>query len=321
MPSLDHILDAIARRQDNVISRTQVLLAGGSDELIATRIRRGLWQPLHAGVYLVGSAPPTWAQQLRAAVTAAGPDAQVSHRAAILHWGMSGITSAPVEIVAPHSDRPMPEGVVLHRSRRSEEPVLVGGIPTTGVERTLLELGAVCPPVVVEKAYASARRLGLTTNAKVEAYLQTHAGKGRRGVTTLRETMALFADGRVAGSDGEVVFLRELRIAGVPAPVRQLTIDLPLGAKATLDFAWPDLWKAVEFVGWWSHSDPRAQDDDTWREDDIREAGWDLRRFAPHSLRNRPQAVAKEVRRFLGRDLRRTDANSSPERSGGQRPR
>ena len=314
MSSIDHVLDAIARRQDNVICRAQVLLAGGSDEMIETRVRRGLWQPLQAGVYLVGSAPPTWAQQLRAAVMAAGPDAEVSHRAAVLRWGMSGIASAPVEIQAPHDDRPIPEGVVLHRSRRREQAVLVGGIPTTGVERTVLELGAVCPEVVVEKALASALRLGLTTNTKVDTYLKVHAGKGRRGVTKLRTSLELVGDRRPAGSDGEVAFLRELRLAGVPDPVRQLTIDLRNGAKATMDFAWPDLWKAIEFVGWWTHSDPRAHDDDTWREDDIREAGWDLRRFAPYSLRTRPAAVAREVIRFLGRDLRRCDGNPSPKR-------
>jgi hypothetical protein len=315
MPTFDHLVDAIARRQDNVIARAQVLEIGGSDNLIAIRLARGQWQPLYAGVYLVGSAPPSWTQLLRAAVYAAGPSARVSHRAAILRWGLDGIASAPIEIKVPFGGLPMPEGVIVHRTRRFEEPVLVGGIPTTGIEESLLEVGAVCPPVVVEKAAASAFRLGLTTATKVDAYLQVHGGKGRRGVTKLRSALELHADGRrPPGSDGEVAFLRELRLAGVPDPVRQLTIDLRTGAKATIDFAWPDLWKAVEFVGWWTHSDPRAHDDDTWREDAIREQGWDLRRFAPYSLRTRPEAVAAEVRRFLCRELPRHGANPDTKR-------
>jgi hypothetical protein len=315
MERIDHHIDAIARRQDDLVSRADVRFVGGTDRLIANRIERGLWQPVQAGVYLVGSAPPTWAQQLRAAVMAAGPSAEASHRSAILRWGMTGISGAPVEITAPHSGPPLPDGVIVHRSRRTEAPVLLGGIPTTGVERTLLEAGAVCPLIVVEKAMASAIRTGLTTSTKIDAYLSVHAGKGRRGVRRLRDALSLYADGgRPPGSDGEVAFLHVLRLAGAPSPVRQLTIELRDGSKATMDFAWPDLGKAVEFVGTEAHADPRSFDDDTWREDAIREAGWDLRRFAPHSLRTRPHAVAAAVLRFLGRDVHVLRANRDPKR-------
>ena len=307
MHDADHVLDAIARANDNVVNRRALLAAGVGDHVVTNRLRRGILQPLYAGVHLVGSAPPTWSQRLRGAVLAAGPGAVASHRAALLLWGLEGIVSAPVEVTAPHGRRPLPDGVVVHRSRRDEEPVHLLGIPTTGVERTLLELGAVCPAIVVEKAAASAFRLGRTTPTKVDAYLAVHAGKGRRGVRKLRETLELYADGgRAPGSAGEVVFLRELRRHGIEAPVRQLTIDLPGGAKATVDFAWPVRRKAIEFVGWWTHSDARRQDDDTWREDDIRAVGWDLRRVAPWSLEHRPEALAASVLRFLGRKLPRT---------------
>src|SRR5687768_13690238 len=107
MDRIDQLIDAIARRQDNLVGRAQVLAVGGTDRLIANRIERGLWQPAQAGVYLVASAPPTWVQQLRAAVMAAGPDAEASRRSAIVRWGMSGIASAPVEITVPHSGPPL----------------------------------------------------------------------------------------------------------------------------------------------------------------------------------------------------------------------
>lgn len=304
MFDLDQRIDAIARVQDNVIARRQVLDAGGTDKLIVIRLARGLWQPLQAGVYLVGSAPPTWHQRLRAAVLAGGEGTEASHRAAILQWGLDGIAGSPVEITMPFGRLAVPELVVVHRSRRREEPVYVGGIATTGVERSLLEVGAVCSAIVVEQAAASAFRLGRSSPAKVDRYLQTHAGKGRRGVAKLRRAMELYEDGgRPPGSAGEVVFLRELRLAGIEEPERQVTIDLPGGGKATVDFAWPARRKAIEFVGWRNHSDPRRQDDDTWREDDIRAVGWDLRRVAPWSLTHRPTELATSVLRFLCRDL------------------
>ena len=304
MHDADHAIDAIARANDDVVTRRALLAAGVTDHVITNRLERGILQPLHAGVYLVGSAPATWIQRVRGAVEAAGALAVASHRAAVLLWGLEGISSAPVEITAPHGKRPMPEAVVVHRSRRSEEPVHLLGIPTTGVERTLLELGAVCPAIVVEKAMATALRTGRTTATKVDAYLEAHAGKGRLGVGTLRRSLELYSDGgRAPGSAGEVAFLHELRRHGIEAPIRQVTIDLPGGTKATVDFAWPARRKAIEFVGWWTHSDARRQDDDTWREDDIRAVGWDLRRVAPWSLQHRPEALAASVRRFLGRNL------------------
>lgn len=315
MHEIDHCIDAIARANDDVIDRGQILGVGGSDHLIANRLGRGLLQPLQAGVYLVGSAPPTWPQEVRAALRAAGPGAVASHRAALILWGLDGIGNAPVEITAPHSQRPMPDGVVLHRSRRSEVPFHLGGIPTTSIERSLLEVGAVCPLIVVEKAAASAFRLGRSSPTKVEAYLRAHAGKGRPGVSRLREAMTLYEDGgRPPGSAGEVAFLRELRRAGIEAPVRQLVLDLPGGAKASVDFAWPNRRKALEFVGWWTHSDARRQDDDTWREDDIRAVGWDLRRVAPWSLQHRPIELAASVLRFLGRNVPLSASKMSPER-------
>lgn len=305
MERIDQRIDALARVQENVIDRSQVLGLGGTDMLIANRIERGLWQPLHAGVYLVGSSPPSWSQRLRAAVLAAGPDAMASHRAALWLWGLDGLAAAPIEITMPFGHLAVPELVLVHRSRRHEQPAYLSGIRTTGIERTLLEAGAVCSDVVVEKAAASAFRLGRSSPPKVEAYLRAHAGKGRRGVTRLRRVMELYEDGgRPPGSDGEVAFLRELRLAGIEDPERQVTIDLPAGGKATVDFAWPARRKALEFVGWWTHSDPRRQDDDTWREDDIRAVGWDLRRVAPWSLKHRPEALAASVLRFLCRDFR-----------------
>lgn len=315
MSRVDHLIDALARRRDNVITRSDVLALGGTDGLIADRLARGLWQPLQAGVYLVGSAPPTWSQRLRAAVDAAGPGARASHRAALISWGLDGIASAPVEILVPYGGLPVPEGAVVHRTRRTEDIFSVGGIPTSGVEQTLLEVGAVCPPIVVEKAAAAAFRLGRSTPAKVRSYLEVHAGRGRTGVTTLRRTLALYDDGgRAPGSAGEVAFLRTLRLSGIEDPVRQLTIVLPDGSKATMDFAWPERGKALEFVGWRTHSDARAQDDDTWREDGIRAAGWDLRRAAPWSLTNRPVELARSVLSFLCRDLRPLVANIDTER-------
>ena len=300
MNVLDLRIAALAACQDNIFTRSDVFACGGSDEMIAVRLRSGRWRLLHPGVYLLGAAPPTWMQQVRAGVLAAGEDALASHRCGLLVWGSDGLRAAPVEVVVPYDDRPAPAGVIVHRSRRIEPVSVVAGITVTSIERTLLESATVTPAVVTEKAFAWAWRRGLTSPEKCERYLEQHGGKGRRGTTRLREVVALYAGtGRAPGSDGEVVFLRCLRDAGVEEPVRQHVIDLPGGDKATADFAWPGRRKLIEFVGLEVHADSRAHAADTLREDDIKAMGWELRRFAPETLRRQPEEVARRVIRFL----------------------
>ncbi len=261
----------------------------------------GWLRPLHPGVYLVGAAPPTWEQRVRGAIRAAGEGAAASHRCSLVLWGLDGIRSAPVELVVPHDGEPAPSGAIVHRSRRVEPASVIDGIAVTSVERTLLESGTLVPPIVTEKAFASAWRRNLTSPAKCELYLEHHGGKGRRGTRRLRDVVALYDDGgRPPGSDGEVAFLRCLRDAGVEGPVRQYVVDLPGGTKATADFAWPRRRKLIEFVGLETHADSRAHAHDTLREDDIKAAGWELRRFAPETLRTQPEEVARRVLRFLG---------------------
>ena len=62
-----------ACRQAGVISRQQLLAAGLTSQMIATRLERGRWQQLHWGVYAVFTGPPPRAAWLWAAVLRVGP--------------------------------------------------------------------------------------------------------------------------------------------------------------------------------------------------------------------------------------------------------
>lgn len=108
-----------------VVSRDMVLAAGGSDDMIAMRLRNGWWTKLHAGVYRIGPRSDTWLERLRSALLAAGEGAVVSHRAAWVLWGLEGIDTHLVELTVPYEHAPLPAGVMRHRTRRPTDATLL----------------------------------------------------------------------------------------------------------------------------------------------------------------------------------------------------
>jgi hypothetical protein len=156
---------------------------GGSDDLIRRRVGEGRWKARQAGVVQTDSREMSWTDRLFAAVLAGGPDTLVSHRAALVVWGMDGVRSAPVEVTVPYSNRPVPQEVIVHRTRRAMSSRDVEGLPVTGPERTLLDVSLLLPPLVVAKALESSIRRNLTT---VDSILEEISTKGGRGCAARR---------------------------------------------------------------------------------------------------------------------------------------
>ncbi|MGQ0849721.1 MAG: hypothetical protein ACT4OP_11485, partial [Actinomycetota bacterium] len=181
MPSLDETLLPVAAANYSLLTRRQVLLAGGSDRVIARRVAAGRWFEEHAGVYRTGPVALDWPGRLKAATLAAGPEAMASHRAAVALMQLDGIARAPLELTVPYGKRPIPQGVIVHRTRRAIEPVVVDGIPVTPVERVILDVAWSLPSSLVEQIYECACRRNLTTPSKVADLVAIQGGWGVRG--------------------------------------------------------------------------------------------------------------------------------------------
>lgn len=300
MTSADRVAQPIAASRANLLARLELLDAGLTDRQIVTRLRTGRWVAPHPGVYLAAAAPLDWRGRLLAAVLAAGPQALASHRAAVVLWGLDGVGNAPVEITVPITHGPVPAGVIVHRTRRPPPPSIVDGIPVTSLERTVLDAAGCLPPVVVEKAMESALRRNLTSAARIERFVGEHGGRGVRGTRALRELLAWRVDGEAARSGAEAELLHRLRLAGVANPVRQHPVRLPDGTVATVDLAWPPKRKAIEVDGLDAHATAQALEHDDERQNQLLEAGWELRRYGARRLRREPERVVASVLRFLG---------------------
>lgn len=297
----DTRLHAVAAGEAGLLTRSDVLSGGDTDHHARRRVADCTWQRLQRGVYLTGSAPPTWWQRLRGATKAAGPRAVASHRAAALVWGLDGFRSAPLEVLVPITCGPLPADVIVHRTRRLDprDVTVHNGQPVTVVERTILDLCRDRSWKACEVALESAIRKGLTTHTKLRRFLEEGSRQGRKGVRKLRTLLQQRDGQRAAGSAAEVAFLRLVRQAGLPVPKRQHRIALGRGEVATVDFAWPAAKFAVEVDGFDAHGGREAFYRDRARDNAVRDRGWGLRRVTLDDIRHRPAPLIAALRRKL----------------------
>lgn len=85
----------------------------------------------------------------------------------------------------------------------------------------------------------------------------------------------------------------------IPKPVQQLKVRRPGGTLAYPDFAWPDLKKIVEADGFAAHGSPEQLQNDLWRQNDLMDLGWDIRRFTATEIREQPSRVRSEIVHFI----------------------
>jgi hypothetical protein len=288
----------LASKNHALVDRTAALKHGAGDAVISRLIRQGLWEPVYAGVYYLNVTPPDWTVKVRAAVMAAGPDALASHRTASVLWGLDGVTGQMLELTVPFRKDPAPAGVIVHRTRRRLPPALAQGVPVTRIERTLLDLSARLPPIVLEKTLMSALHKGLTNPDLLAFHITQQGGRGVKGTKKLRRALGHIEDG-TTGSPSEVDLMAMFRSAPIPQPRCQFEITFPEGDHAYPDFAWPDRSKCIEVDGFDAHGTPDALERDLVGQNRLLDLGWDLRRFSARRIRREPNAVLGEIIHFV----------------------
>ncbi|MBT1675364.1 hypothetical protein [Curtobacterium aurantiacum] len=193
----------------------------------------------------------------------------VSGTSAAALWGLPDFDAADwrlhvidVRLDKTHTGR----GVVRHTGRiRSDERVVIDGIPTTSLERTVLDIARrqsfTHAVVVLDHVlrFDLLRREGLA--GALDAL-------GRvRGCRQAAAAIA-FADSR-AESPGESISRVTARDLGVPAPELQRGFETSRGRFRT-DFWWPDAGVIGEFDGRLKYDDAGALWDEKVREDALR---------------------------------------------------
>lgn len=286
---------AVGERQYGVFGRAQALDIGFSPGMIDWRVASGRWETTLRHVYRFRGAPETWHQRLMSACLWGGNQAVASHRSAGRLWRFDGFEAGDgIEITVPYGQYERVPNLIVHRTRRLDplDRTERGGIPVTGVERTLVDLAAILEGDALEATMESAFRMGLTSLRRV--WGRTDKLGGRRGLRALRRLLRARQD-EPSQSLWELKLLQLIRSAGFPEPIRQYPVwD---GQKLRrIDLAYPELLIGIEYDSYRHHSGRHAWEAGHTRNSNLVALGWRMLLIAMNDIDRWPQETVAKLR-------------------------
>ncbi len=282
----------LLRRQDDVVTRAQLTVAGLRDSQIARMVRQELLWRIDRSVYILGRQEPSWRQYATAGVLLGGNGARLMAASAGTVDALCP-ASLPVVVGIPAGSwtgsRPWVRFVRETEGLRSRWSV--GRPPRTIIEDTVLDMCAAATDSADVVAVLTASSQRLTTAARLSAALQRRQRIRHRRL--IEDVIGDVRDG--ARSPLEVRWIRGVeRPHGLPAPRRPYR--LPTGKVA--DGAYEAYQVLLELDGQAYHSGDRQFRD--WRRDNAHsEDGWLTVRYGWHDTVNTPCAAAGNLARIL----------------------
>ena len=286
----DRVIRELASRAHGVVTRSELVDAGLSNDEVKRRREKGLLIPVHRGVYRFGHHAPSLEARYLAAVKACGNEAVLSGRAAAYLWRLIKGSPPQPEVLAPN-DRRVP-GVGVHRARRTDlgEIGKRQGIPITTVPRTLVDLASSLPEAALARACHEAGVLYRTTPSQVDAVLsRLPNAPGRANLERV-----LHGKVPVTLSKLESRFLKLLREARLSLPITNRVAD---GHR--VDCRWPEQRITVELDSYRFHNSRYAWDKDRRREREARSRGDEFRRYTWGDVIEDPEYMLNELRELL----------------------
>jgi hypothetical protein len=282
-----------ARPNEGVFTLADARAHGVSRKVLARLIRDGTVERVHHTVYRFTAVAVTWGSLLRAAVSAAGPDAVASHRAAARWLGIPDVPWVRPELVVAGKHLRIP-GVTVHRTRNlPEEDVTVQrGLRITTGSRTLIDLAAVLERVQLVTAADGALCARITTRGRLyERALQL--APGRAGVHRLVAITEPGADG-VFWSALERRFGALIRASRLPQPVYNARL-VHRGATYYADALWEERLVVTELQSLRFHDTPGRRGRDDERRNAFAEMGIRLLVAGWADVHENPEAVVSTI--------------------------
>jgi very-short-patch-repair endonuclease len=286
---VDRRIAAVARRQQDNITREQLLRLGLGKAAIAYRARTGRLHREHRGVYSVGRRARTPLERACAAVLACGPRAALSHQSAFTLWGFDRHWRFPVHVSSP-TCREHP-GIVTHRvpalARRDVRTER--GIRVTSPARTFLDHAPTMSREQLRRAFADARRSGHLKPTALHDILDRNPN--HPGRTPL---LKAFTGHQPTRSVLEDTFRRFCRQHDLPVPLINVKLN---GYEVDAYFPGHDV--IVELDGWDYHQDRHSFEDDRDRDADQLAVGTPTLRVTWERITETPAKEARRLKQIL----------------------
>jgi very-short-patch-repair endonuclease len=277
-----------------VVATWQLYSLGFSKSQVHDRAAAGWLHRVHRGVYAVGHRRLSAKGRWLAAVLACGPDAVLSHHAAVALWGLRPRVGGPVDVTVPGRRKRGQRGIRVHnvRALADVDRTVLDGIPVTSLPRTLLDYAEVARPQQLRLALEAADRRGLLDRRAIEELCAR--SPGRRGRGPLKSALAdLSGPAPWTQSELERRFLALIRGGGLPEPHCNVVV-----AGHVVDFHWPRQRLVVEVDGYEYHRSREAFENDRERDAALQIAGQRVLRVT-HRRIGESAALISELRALL----------------------
>jgi very-short-patch-repair endonuclease len=294
---------ALAQDQHGLVTRSQLTASGLSLSQIGRRVKSRILQPLLPGVYRSVGSSNGWHQRVMAACLWAESDAAASHETAATLWGLDGFSQGMVHIVSAHELHPPKHEWLRVHSEWDLQPKdfrRVDGIPTTSVERTLIDLAAVCTTRLWERALDHALVRRLTTAEKLSQRLRSIERRGRANIAELHVQVAKRCNGFQGDSTLESDYVRITRAAGLPTGRPQVVLRDSHGDYIVrADFFFPEHGIVVLCDGYQWHGGRRRFEQDLRIRNRLQDLGYRILHVTYDDVRMRPESIVSRLRSWL----------------------
>lgn len=278
-------LASTAGRQHNRVSLAQLHDLGFTNMAIEHRLRTGRLVRRRQGVFAISPVLGSNEDGYWMELTLTAPGSALTRVTAACAFGVLSLRPAIDTIVRPGSGGArLHDGIRVYRSATlAGETTTLRGIPTTTIERTLLDLATCVSDPALARSVREAVRLEHTTLAALGDALGRF--RGRRGSTRLAATIARYAGLPLerARSGAEILALELLREAGRPLPALNIVV-----AGEEADLVWRHARLIVEIDGGPFHRDVG---EDQRKQSCWEAAGWTVRRIPADDVYESPRRL------------------------------
>jgi len=221
------------------------------------------------------------------AAAAAMPHGTLGFGAAAQLAKIGPLASPPIDVIVSPGRRAGRAGVQIHRiDLAPRDTTRMHGLPLTTPAVTIVHLARTLPALPFERIVQEAFAKRLATPKQLEAALARP--RGGRGTARLRRMLELGADDLRSKAEHS---LRDwIRRSGLTQP----SFNAEVGPWR-VDALWREHRLAVEVDGYAAHSSPWAHDRDHRKEQWLRGAGLDLRRFTALQAIDEPALVIAQI--------------------------